>query len=207
MYTPASFEGPDQPKLHDFIERHSFATLVTLASDELVLSHIPLLLDRHVGKHGALIGHMAKANTHWNAADGRKTFAIFHGPYAYISPTWYESINVVPTWNYVAVHASGTFRLDDSRERRLEIVRRFVDFYEGTMDAPWSLASQGSDYIDRMLEAIVGFRIDIEHLEGKWKLNQNQEPAKRVKVAAALKKAGGDDHLAIAKLITETLTS
>ncbi len=205
MYTPPSFAEPEQPNLHDFIEGHSFATLVTNKGDGLAISHLPLLLDRHRGEHGSLVGHMAKANSHWKDADGQKSFAIFHGPHAYVSPTWYESVNVVPTWNYVAVHASGTFQLDDTRDRRLEIVQQSVEFYERTMDSAWTLESPDKNYIDRLLDAIVGFRIDIEHLEGKWKLNQNHDTARREKVAQALRHAGGDDRIEIANLIDATL--
>ena len=207
MYNPSTFAETDQRKLHEFIELHGFATLLLQTSDELTASHIPLLLDRDSGPHGCLIGHMAKANSQWTQADGRKSLAIFHGPHAYISPTWYESVNVVPTWNYVAVHVSGTFRLDDTRSRRLEIVSQFVDYYESTMESPWSLHDQDVHYIDRLLDAIVGFRIDIEHLEGKWKLNQNHDSERRIKVAQALREAGGEDRLEIANMMTQTRES
>lgn len=207
MYTPKSFSETDPEKLHHFIESHSFATLVTPGADELAVSHIPLLLDRQAGQHGSLIGHLAKANSHWKVAEGRKTLAIFHGPHAYISPSWYSSENVVPTWNYVAVHATGTFRLDNTRQRRLEIVRQSVDWYEATMDSPWKIETQDSEYIDHLLDAIVGFRIEIEDLQGKWKLNQNHDATRRLKVAQALRAAGGEDHVEIANLIDETLPS
>ena len=206
MYTPPSFAGPHQSSLHEFIENHSFATLISSVADDVAISHLPLLLNRHQGRHGALLGHMAKANPHWKEADGQKTFAIFHGPHAYISPTWYESTNVVPTWNYVVVHASGIFRLDDSREVRLEIVRRSVDQYEQSMPSPWSLDVEDESYVDRLLDAIVGFRIDIEHLEGKWKLRQNQDGSRRQKVAEGLSQLGGDNNNAIARLIADGLS-
>lgn len=204
MYVPPAFNEPDPTKLHDFIEQHSFATLVSQGGKP-VASHLPLLLDRDNQSQGRLIGHMAKANVQWKDADGQPVLAVFHGPHAYISPTWYEAENVVPTWNYVAVHVYGTFRLDDSRGRRLEIVRRYVDFYEATLEPPWSLESADDDFIDKLLDAIVGFRIDIERIEGKWKLNQNLDPTRRARVIRALRDAGGEDRQRIADLMSETL--
>ena len=134
-----------------------------------------------------------------------RVLAIFIGPHAYISPTWYEAEAVVPTWNYVAVHVYGTFRLDDRRIRRLEIVRRYVDSYEATMDPPWSLENADDNFIDELLDAIVGFRMDIERIEGKWKLGQNHDANRRTKVIRALKEVGGEDRERIADLMSQGL--
>ena len=205
MYVPTPFIETDQHKLHEFIEQHSFATLVSHDGSAPVASHLPLLLEREEGPHGQLICHMARANPQWKHSDGQEMLAVFHGPHAYVSPTWYEAENVVPTWNYVAVHVYGTFRLDDSRSRRLEIVRRFVDSYEATLAPAWSLENADDDFIDELLDAIVGFRIDIERIEGKWKLNQNHDAKRRAKVMRALKEAGGEDCERIADLMSETI--
>lgn len=205
MYVPPAFAETDQHKLHEFIEHHSFATLVSHDGDETVASHLPFLLNRQDGAHGRLIGHMARANPQWKHTDGLRVLAIFTGPHAYISPTWYEAEAVVPTWNYVTVHVYGTFRLDDRRIRRLEIVRRYVDSYEATMDPPWSLENADDDFIDSLLDAIVGFTIDIERIEGKWKLNQNHDPMRQIKVIRALREAGGEDRKRIAELMSDTM--
>jgi len=205
MYIPPTFVETDQHKLQEFIEHHSFATLVSHHGGAPVASHLPLLLEREEGPHGQLICHMARANPQWQHADGQEMLAIFHGPHAYISPTWYEAEKIVPTWNYVAVHVYGTFRLDDSRSRRLEIVRRYVDFYESTLDPPWSLDNADDEVIDKLLDAIVGFRITIDRIEGKWKLNQNHDPQRRTKVIRALREAGNEDRDQIADLMSETM--
>ncbi len=110
MYIPSSFAERNVSKLHDFVTANSFATLVSANSPrsnnggEPQASHLPLLCDRTFGPLGQLVGHMATANPHWRQLDGEKVLAIFAGPHAYISPTWYETDNAVPTWNYVAVH-------------------------------------------------------------------------------------------------------
>lgn len=203
MYIPTSFVETDPDVLHSFIDAHGFATLIT-GGEALSASHVPLLLDRDASP-GRLLGHVAKANPQWRQADGAAALAIFHGPHAYISPAWYEAQNVVPTWNYVAVHVHGTIALLEDRQDRLEIVRRFVDDYESPRDNPWSLDSVDEDLIDKLLDAIVAFEIRIERIDGAWKLNQNHPPERRRRVIRELQKIGGDDCDAIARLMTDTL--
>jgi transcriptional regulator len=205
MYTPSAFAVSAETTLHDFIEAHSFATLVSSDSEIPDASHLPLLLNRHVGVNGQLVGHFAKANPHWNNLDGRRVLAIFHGPHAYISPTWYAEQNVVPTWNYVAVHARGTLRLEPNRDRLLNIVRQSVEVYEATMPTPWQLDSADPAFIDSLLDAIVGFTIDVEQLEGKWKLNQNHSAERRQKVIAALRTRSDSGSTQIADRIEASL--
>ena len=198
MYIPASFQETDINKLHDFIEQHSFATLISQHDSEPVASHLPLLLDRKSSSNGRLIGHMARANPQWQSAAAQHVLVIFHGPHAYISPTWYEAQNVVPTWNYIAVHAYGLFRLIEDQDRLLEIVSQTVRQYESPRPQPWSMDSPDSEFIDKLLSAIVGFEIDIERLEGKWKLNQNHPPERREKVICGLRETARHDEMQIA---------
>lgn len=186
MYTPSAFAVSDQRTLHDFIVAHSFATLVSSNGDVTDASHLPLLLDRESGEHGQLTGHFAKANPHWKNLDGQNVLAIFHGSHAYVSPTWYGEQNVVPTWNYVAVHARGTLKIEHDRDRLLDIVRQSVEVYEAAMPTPWQLDSAEPSFIDKLLDAIVGFTIEIEQLQGKWKLNQNHSPERQQRVIAGL---------------------
>src|SRR4051794_6236182 len=122
MYVPSWFARTDPAELFVFMESHSFALLVSTRDGAPFGTHLPLLLDRTAGPHGTLIGHMARANPQWRDLDGRPVLAVFGGPHAYISPSWYEAENVVPTWNYVAVHATGTFRLADDNDAVREIV-------------------------------------------------------------------------------------
>jgi transcriptional regulator len=192
MYNPASFAVDDRTKLHDFIAQHSFATLVSFDGTTPFASHIPLLIDRDAGTHGRLVGHVARANPQWKHAAERQVLAIFHGPHAYVSPAWYEAANVVPTWNYVAVHASGTLRIVEQRDELRQIVARMVDVYESSQDA---------GFIDRLLESIVGFTIEIERLAGKWKLSQNHPPERREKVRLALQQSGRAEDQQLAALM------
>lgn len=207
MYVPSSFAVTDLAVLHEFMERHSFATLVSHDGTEPFASHVPLLLDRDAGPHGRLIGHVARANPQWKHAAGQRVLAIFSGPHAYISPTWYGAQNVVPTWNYVAVHVYGVLRLIDDIERLREIVRRTVAVYEATMPHPWSVDMPEEGFIDKLLEAIVGFEIDVDRIEGKWKLNQNHDAERRHRVVEALRANGSAQGLRIADLMADPATA
>ncbi|HEY2250816.1 MAG TPA: FMN-binding negative transcriptional regulator [Planctomycetaceae bacterium] len=200
MYIPAAFQETDPGKLFDLIQQYSFGLLVSQHDGEPFASHLPLLLDRSDAPHGCLVGHMARANPQWQQADGQSVLAIFAGAHAYISPTWYESDNVVPTWNYTAVHVYGTFRAIDDRDKLLQIVADYVEFYEATMPKPWTFDRAG-EYAQKMAQAIVGFRIEISRIEGKWKLNQNHPLERQQKVIRALDASESQLDKAVASLM------
>ena len=163
---------------------------------------VPLLLERTAGSRGCLVGHLARANPQWEQAGGQTALAVFAGPHAYISPTWYEAEHVVPTWNYVAVHASGPVQIIEDRGDLLETVRETVRVHERALPRPWSLA--GSDtFVERLLGQIVGFRVEIAKIEGKWKLSQNHPEERREKVAAALESSASANDRAVARLMRE----
>jgi transcriptional regulator len=207
VYIPASFRVDDLPTLHSFMDRYSFATLCSSTNGELEATHLPLLLDRNIARHGRLVGHMARPNGQWKRAAGSQVMAIFAGPHAYISPTWYESNETVPTWNYAAVHAYGVLRLIEDESRLREIVRRTVDVYERSKPRPWSMDLAPSQFLDKMLLGIVGFEIEIDRLEGKWKLNQNHPVERREKVIRALGATGRPDEAAVAEMMRKQVDS
>ncbi|MBP3956166.1 FMN-binding negative transcriptional regulator [Gemmata sp. G18] len=204
MYTPPYFAETDRAVLHDLIERHSFGVLVSLVDGAPFATHLPFLLERGAGAHGALVGHMARANPHWRELPTQSALAVFSGPHAYISPTWYESTNVVPTWNYVAVHVTGRVTLVEEPGALLDIVQRTVTHYEAALPRPWVLDETGP-FVDRLLSQIVGFRIEIAHIEGKQKLSQNQPLERREKVIRALESTGGGDAAGVAALMLRAL--
>jgi transcriptional regulator len=193
----------DTARLHEFMRRHSFAVLTSHGEAGLVASHLPLLLDADAGPHGQLLGHMARANPQWRGVRG-EVMVVFSGPHAYVSPSWYEEPGTVPTWNYVAVHAYGTFHVVEHPEGLLDILRRLVLTYESPRSEPWSF-DESEPQIQRMLKAIVGFRIEITRLEGKWKLNQNHPEERRRRVVRALTARPDADSQAIAALMSQDL--
>jgi transcriptional regulator len=203
MYIPESFHQTDSTTLCDFIEQYSFGLLVSQVDGEPFASHLPLRLDRSAGPNGALLGHMALANPQWRQADGQTVLAIFSGPHAYVSPSWYEAENVVPTWNYVTVHVYGTFHL--LQEQALAtLLQDLVTTYEGSLPQPWPFQAD-SDFARKMMKAVAGFRIEISRIEGKWKLNQNRPREQREKVVRVLRNRGDENSQAVADLMMKDL--
>lgn len=200
MYVPILFHETDQEKLFDLIQQHSFGLLVSDHEGEPFASHLPFLLDRSFAPKGCLIGHMARANPQWRQAEGKNVLAIFAGPHAYVSPTWYEAEEVVPTWNYVAVHAYGRFQAIHEPDALTEILQKYVAFFEAAMPRPWTFDGE-SEFAQKMVQAVVGFRIEISRLEGKWKLSQNQPRERRGKVARALSTSTREEDRAVAALM------
>jgi transcriptional regulator len=192
MYMPASFRQDDLAELHAQMQASPFALLTSAGSDGVQASHLPLLLEPGEGEFGTLYGHFARANPHWRELQGgAEALAVFSGPDAYVSPSWYaakaEHGKVVPTWNYIAVHARGPVELIEDPERLLQIVSRLSDQHESGRAQPWAVSDAPRDYIDAMLRAIVGFALPIRRLDGKWKLGQNR---------STLDQAGVRDSLA-----------
>jgi transcriptional regulator len=200
MYTPASFKQPDPEKLFGLIERHSFGLLVTEQEGELAASHLPLLVDRNAGANGHLLGHVARANPQWQGLAGREVLAIFSGPHAYVSPTWYGAASMVPTWNYQAVHVYGRFELIEDKTALLELLRATVDKYEALQPRPWNFADDDA-YVQKLLAGIIGFRIVISRVEGKWKLGQNHTAEVRRRAAEQLLTQDDTDAQAIGRLM------
>lgn len=200
MYVPASFEITDGAIIRDIIRRNSFALLVSDRGGEPFATHLPLLFRPDEGPHGTLHGHLARANPHAELLAGRRTLAVFSGPHAYVSPTWYETPNTVPTWNYVAVHAYGTCELITEAEPLLRLLSETVSTYESNLPTPWSFDPK-DEHARKLLAGIVGFRIPVDRLEGKAKLNQNHPPERRAQVAAILEQSADPDSLAIAHLM------
>ncbi|MCY1413800.1 Protease synthase and sporulation protein PAI 2 [compost metagenome] len=182
MYLPSAFRQDDPAEMLRLIAETRLATLVTSGERGLQASHLPLLLEPGEGEHGTLYGHLARANPQWRElAAGAEALLIFQGPDAYVSPAFYpakaEHGKVVPTWNYIAVHAYGQAEVIEDAPRLLDIVSRLTRQHEGEREQPWAVSDAPAEYIEGMLRAIVGFRLPIERLEGKWKLSQNRSQA------------------------------
>jgi transcriptional regulator len=207
MYVPSSFSETDPDKLLDLIARFPFATVVTPEpGGELWISHVPLLAHRR-GQGVVLSGHFARANKHWGAfAAGVPTTAIFRGPHAYASPTWYVKTPAVPTWNYVVVHAAGPVRLVEDGAALADMVRELAERFEGREASAWRPERVPLDFLATQLAAIVGFEIAVERWEGKVKLNQNRSAEDRAGVVARYEADGSDDTRALAAMMRAGLS-
>jgi transcriptional regulator len=199
LYIPEHFRVDDPAVLGDFIEAHAFGTLVSSSAGGIHASHVPFVLDRD-GASLRLLGHVARANGQWSELErADHVLAIFQGPHAYVSPGWYQQHPSVPTWNYAAVHATGRARLIDEAELH-ELLMRLSAQYESPREKPWKMSELPAAYVDSMLKMIVGFEIEVEKLEGKFKLSQNR-PAEIPRVIAALE---GEGEAALAALMRAT---
>jgi transcriptional regulator len=201
MYTVPAFREDRVPVMQALMQSHPFAALVSMTELGLDADHVPLLLECEPAPWGRLIGHVARANPIWKvwqAQPQAPSLAIFQGEHSYITPSWYPSKNrtaeVVPTWNYVVVHAHGVIRTFEDYPSLLDVVTRLTRSQETQRSIPWHVSDAPKDYIDKMLKAIVGFEIVITRLEGKWKMSQNRSAEDRAGVRAGAQ-AEGKTHL------------
>ena len=205
MYIPKSVQQTDPNELHKLIRERPLAALVVNTGSGLTANHLPLHLIQDGSSLGLLQGHIARANPLWRECPADSpVLAIFQGPDAYVSPNWYptkqEHGKVVPTWNYVAVHAVGKIRFIDEPGWKLDFLQRLTAHHESTQQNPWSVTDAPTDFTEKMLGAIVGLEVLIDDLQGKWKASQNQPKQNRLGVVNGL--AGGDgDAPAMAELM------
>lgn len=205
MYVPPAFREDRLPVLHDAIRQSRLAHLVTLGGDGLEASHVPVMLDPDQGAYGTLLGHLARGNPQWRrAAPETPALAIVMGPDAYVSPSWYETKRetgkVVPTWNYVTVHAHGSLEFFDDPAELLAVVSALTDRHEAGRPDPWAVSDAPEEFIAAQLKGIVGFRLPIARIEGKWKMSQNRNAADRTGVIAGLG-GEGEAERAVAALV------
>jgi transcriptional regulator len=205
MFLPHTFEVKDLSIIEAFMLSHSFAQLITNINGIPFASQVPLLLDQ-VGKHGRLLGHIAKANNQWRKFDGKTdALIVFSGPHAYISPNWYANENLVPTWNYVSVHAYGKPNIISNPTDTIEVMRKLINFYESNATGNWSIDNLTSDFIEKKIKGIVTFEIPIDRVEGKFKLSQNRELKDRRGAIQGLLDTGDSEAGKVAQLMINSL--
>jgi transcriptional regulator len=203
VYLPPAFTETREEILVAHIEQHDFGLLVTQGNAGLIASQIPFLIERRDGKL-YLEGHIALANPQGADLDGAAdVLAIFAGPHAYISPSWYQAGPAVPTWNYASVHAYGAARRIDDADWLRNLVDRLSQRYEAREAAPWRMEVLPEPYVASMLTGIVGIEIAVSRLEGKFKLSQNRPAADRPRIVAALERRDDPESRAVAQLMRE----
>jgi transcriptional regulator len=206
MYVPKHFAEPRIEVMHALMRARPLSTLVTVTPTGPFANHVPMSLATVPEPFGTLRGHVARSNPVWkDLSVEREVLAIFHGPESYISPSWYatkaENGRVVPTWNYVAVHAYGTSRAVDDPTWLRALVESLTNENETGSPSPWQVSDAPDEYIERQLAAIVGIEIAITRLEGKWKTSQNQPPRNRAAVVRALSDRDDTDAREMAALV------
>lgn len=206
MYLPKHFEESNTEVLHDLIINYPLSTLVTMSSNGLNANHIPFYLDKHSGKYGTLQGHVARANNVWSDLNNDvEALVIFQGPNSYISPSWYPTKEahgkVVPTWNYIAIHAYGSLRIIDDPIWIMDQLKALTNQQEASFNNPWSVADAPKEFTEHMIGAVVGIEIPITKLTGKLKLSQNQPSLNQAGVVKGLDSLGKPEAKGIATLV------
>ena len=184
MYSPVHYRIEDEAECVEFMSRHSFATIVTAANNYPSATHLPFVIEQTNGEI-VLTAHFAKANPQWKQLESeREILVVFAGEHSYISPTWYESAPNVPTWNYVAVHAYGRGEIVE----KPEAIAKLIAKHEPDFLDKWN--DYDEDYRRKMFNGIVAFKVFVERLEGKKKLNQKSSEAEREKIVRSLEESG-----------------
>ena len=199
MYIPKHFEG-SEPTGREIMQAHSWALLLTAGEDGApIATHLALLWQDDGTEHGSLIGHMARANQHWKLFQrGVDSLALFWGPHAYVSPTWYTPGVKVPTWNYVTVHAYGRPQVIEDTKSALDVLAKLAAAFEGTGADGWGLDRLPPGNAEIQTRGIVAFRLPLARVETKLKLSQNRELEDRQRVIAKLEASDSQDSQATA---------
>jgi transcriptional regulator len=198
MYTPKHFEESRIQVMHDLIRTHPLATLITRKAGDVEANHIPLILCGEPAPFGLLRGHVARSNTIWqdHPADV-DVLAVFQGPQAYITPSWYatkaETGKVVPTWNYVAVHARGSMRVIQDPQWLLDHLAALAAQQEAAFARPWAVSDAPQDFVRKLVESIVGIEITVAQMHGKWKVGQNRPQHDQASLVEGLRAHGQVD--------------
>ena len=199
MYLPSHFEETRAEILRQLIRNHPLGTLVTFGADGLNANHVPFEFDPDPAPLGTLRAHVARANPVWREFSKEvEPLVIFQGPQSYITPSWYqtkkETGKVVPTFNYIVVHAYGTMRIIEDAGWLRKFVGGLTDRFESARAQPWGIGDAPEDFIGMQLRAIVGIEIAVTRLIGKWKASQNRPAVDQKGVVAGLRES--DDAVA-----------
>lgn len=205
MYIPPAFQENDLGTLHATIRAARLSTLVTATAEGLVGTPLPMILDETEGPRGTLYGHVARANPQWRLAPVGDAMAVFMGPDAYVTPSWYatkrETGKVVPTWNYIAVHAYGPVEFFEDAERLRDVVTRLTNLHESGRAERWAVTDAPEDFVKSQLRGIVGLRMPITRIDGKLKMSQNRSAEDRAGVVEGLAASDSAVDRAVAGLI------
>ena len=195
MYLPSHFAAADPEALHQLVRAHPLGALVTHGEQGLDANHLPFEFDAGEGEHGILRAHVARNNPLWQEVkEGDEVLVIFKAVDGYVSPSWYPSKQAhhqqVPTWNYAVVHAHGRIRVRDDARFVRRLLASLTRVHEAAEPAPWKMADAPRDYIEAMVQAVVGIEIEVSQLVGKFKLSQNKEEGDQLGAVDALQAKG-----------------
>ncbi len=200
MYIPKQFRKEEITEIVEFIRSNSFGVLFSQHDGMPTATHLPFIVSVQDDSSIILISHMAKANPQWKTLHSQSALAVFTGPHAYVSASWYEEENTVSTWNYLSAHVLGKIEIVQDDESLKQILKETTDFYEQEFENPWKLEDHEKT-VDSMLNGIVGLKMQVEKVDGKWKLNQHHSTVRKQRVIEQLKKQTHYDSNEIARLM------
>lgn len=207
MYVPTHFDELRLEVLHDLVRSHPLATFITQVDNEIVVNHIPFFLKTSGDDTGVLHAHIPRANFIWEQFGGQEAVSVFQGPESYVSPSWYPSKHehgkVVPTWNYVVVHAHGRPTAIHDPEWLMAHLQDLTNQHEGGQTLPWKVSDAPENFTEKLVGMLVGIEIPISSLIGKWKVSQNRPVGDQLGVAAGLRSRGDENSLAMEKLVLQ----
>lgn len=201
MYIPHHYNQPNLDLTFQFIKKYNFGAIITNTPGGLHATHLPFLSE-FIGQKLVISSHLAKANPHWQNMNESEQLIIFNGPHAYISPTHYEKEQNVPTWNYTAVHIYGGCTIINTDEEKLELLENTISFYEPAYINQWKTLDKA--YLNAMLQAIVGFRINVTRIESKFKLSQNKTKNEIETIIHHLSASGNTNNIELAEMMKTT---
>jgi len=177
LYIPKPHLVDDRKFLHDFMDEFAFVDLVT-ATPSLRITHIPVWLDRTAGRYGTIHGHLSRQNPQSHTFDGQHSgVLVFRGPHSYISPSWYAKSDVVPTWNFAVVHATGKLRPVTGKQELNDLLSKLISKFETYEGTGYDFSKLADNYKYGLMGGIIGFEMEVELLEGKFKLGQERSAA------------------------------
>ncbi|MEO1545006.1 MAG: FMN-binding negative transcriptional regulator [Pseudomonadota bacterium] len=191
MYQPALFREDRVDVMHQLMRAHPFGLLTSIQAGRVNADHLPMVIHEDLAEKGIIRCHVAKGNPLWlDRAGSSEVLAVFQGPQAYVTPSWYPSKKVhgkvVPTWNYAVVHARGTLEFRDDHGWLMEHLSELTARHEGRRLKPWHVSDAPKDYMTRQFKGLVGVEIQVTELEGKWKVSQNKDAGDRKGVQEGL---------------------
>jgi len=202
MYIPEYFKNENIEAVKAFIDENGFAILISQVDGKPWATHIPLILSKDPDGKDILIGHISKANNQWkNFEKNMEILAVFSGPHAYISSSWYDHENV-PTWNYLAVHVYGKIRIVEGDTQK-KYLSNLVNKYESDMPCPVSVDNMSKEFIENLMRGIVGFEIEIIDIQAAIKLSQNRDDKNYERIINGLKQQGDINSLEIARIMNK----
>jgi len=207
MYTVRHFAEEDDAVMRSYIAEHPFATLVINTPEGPNVEHIPMEFETTSEGAARLLGHVARSNPLWRAFESGPALAVFNAHDAYVSPDWYATKatdpRVVPTWNYAAVHVSGTLRFFHDAHRIRALLAGLTNRFESARPTPWQISDAPPEFVDQLAAAVVGVGLEVDRIVGKWKMSQNRSVEDRLGVIAGLRREGGPGETAVAELMEQ----